>query len=85
VSRSPIAVAQFTGKDSRATNATKLKFTMNKNQKILRIVFIVFTAVIALLAIDMARHTTAPWNKKKQAVRAWGGDTTPKDTLKTQK
>jgi preprotein translocase subunit SecY len=58
---------------------------MNKNQKILRIVFIVFTAAVAILAIDMARHTTAPWNKKKQAVRAWGGDTTPKDTLKTQK
>jgi anaerobic C4-dicarboxylate transporter len=72
-------------KTSNENRKSNNEHKMNKNQKILRIIFIVFTAVIALLAIDMARHTTAPWNKKKQAVRAWGGDTTPKDTLKTQK
>ncbi len=49
---------------------------MNKNQKILRWVFIIFTTIVVILAIDMARNTTAPWNKKKQLVRAWGGDST---------
>ncbi len=49
---------------------------MNKNQKILRWIFVIFTTVVVILAIDMARNTTAPWNKKKQMVRAWGGDST---------
>lgn len=44
---------------------------MNRNRKIFIIVTIVFVAVIALIAVDMARRTTAPWNKKKQIVRAF--------------
>jgi hypothetical protein len=38
---------------------------MNQNQKIFRWVFIIFTAVMAGLAIQMGMGTTAPWNKKK--------------------
>ncbi|MEA5141385.1 hypothetical protein [Arcicella rigui] len=38
---------------------------MNKNQKIFRWVFIIFTLIMAGLAIQMAMSTTAPWNKKK--------------------
>lgn len=41
----------------------------NKGRKIFRIVFLVFLAVVIFLLIDMARHTTAPWNKKKQIER----------------
>jgi regulatory protein YycI of two-component signal transduction system YycFG len=44
---------------------------MNKNRKIFIVVFIIFTLVIALFAIDMARRTTAPWNRKKQLERAF--------------
>ena len=44
--------------------------TPNRNQRILKIVFVVFTIIIALFAYDMARRTTAPWKKKKQLVRA---------------
>jgi hypothetical protein len=36
-----------------------------KNQKIFRWVIILFTLLMIGLAIDMARNTTAPWNKKK--------------------
>ncbi|MDI9879459.1 hypothetical protein [Flectobacillus longus] len=61
---------------------------MNKNQKILRWVFVIFTTIVVILAIDMARNTTAPWNKKKQLVRAWEGDSTNtvelSDTTKTK-
>ncbi len=41
---------------------------MNKNQKIFRWVFIVFTILMAILAIQMGMNTTAPWNKKKAAI-----------------
>ncbi len=44
---------------------------MNKNRKIFITVFITFTLVVALFAIDMARRTTAPWNRKKQLERAF--------------
>jgi Tfp pilus assembly protein PilX len=44
---------------------------MNRNRKIFIIVSIVFTLVVALFAIDMARRTTAPWNRKKQVERAF--------------
>ncbi len=44
---------------------------MNKNRKIFIVVFITFTLVVALFAIDMARRTTAPWNRKKQLERAF--------------
>jgi hypothetical protein len=38
---------------------------MNKNQKIFRWVFIIFTLAMVILAIQMGMNTTAPWNKKK--------------------
>ncbi|MEI7585125.1 hypothetical protein [Runella sp.] len=44
---------------------------MNRNRKIFIIATIVFVSIVALIAIDMARRTTAPWNKKKQIVRAF--------------
>ncbi len=57
---------------------------MNRNRRIFIIVFIVFTAVVALLAIDMANRTTAPWNRRRQAERAFpagGKNTIAIDTL----
>jgi hypothetical protein len=44
---------------------------MNRNRRIFIIVFIVFTTVVALLAIDMASRTTAPWNKRREVERAF--------------
>ncbi|WP_428658126.1 hypothetical protein [Runella sp.] len=44
---------------------------MNKNRKIFIIASIVFIAIVVFFAVDMARRTTAPWNKKKQIVRAF--------------
>ncbi|GAB3273190.1 hypothetical protein GCM10027347_45370 [Larkinella harenae] len=43
---------------------------MNRNRRILFIVAILFTIIVALLAIDMGRRTTAPWTKKRQLERA---------------
>ncbi len=37
--------------------------------KIFKIIFFVFLAVVLLVLMDMARQTTAPWNKKKQIER----------------
>lgn len=56
---------------------------MNRNRRIFIIVFIVFTAVVALLAIDMASRTTAPWNKRREVERAFpaGKDGTALDSL----
>lgn len=57
---------------------------MNRNRRIFIIVFIVFTTIVALLAIDMASRTTAPWNRKKQLERAIPGQPVgipPIDTL----
>ncbi|QKZ13069.1 hypothetical protein [Spirosoma sp. KUDC1026] len=61
---------------------------MNRNRRIFIIVFVVFTTVVALFAIDMASRTTAPWNKRKQVERALSTevdgtavDTTAADTL----
>jgi hypothetical protein len=56
---------------------------MNRNRRIFIVVFIVFTAVVALLAIDMASRTTAPWNKRRQAERAFpaGKNSIAIDTL----
>jgi hypothetical protein len=44
---------------------------MNRNRKIFIIASIIFVAIVAFIAIDMARRTTAPWSKKKQIVRAF--------------
>jgi hypothetical protein len=43
---------------------------MNRNRKIFIVVFFVFLAGVFLVLFDMARRTTAPWNRKKQIVRA---------------
>lgn len=43
---------------------------MNRNRRIFIVVFVVFTTVMALLAIDMASRTTAPWNKRRGLERA---------------
>jgi hypothetical protein len=42
---------------------------MNRQKKIFFLIVLLFTLVVALFAIDMARRTTAPWNKKKQVDR----------------
>lgn len=44
---------------------------MNRNRKIFIFASIIFVTIVAFIAIDMARRTTAPWNKKKQIVRAF--------------
>jgi phage-related protein len=44
---------------------------MNKrNRNIFRVVFFLFLAIVIYVLYDMARQTTAPWNKKKQLERA---------------
>ncbi len=43
---------------------------MNRNRRIFIVVFILFTLLMALLAIDMGRRTTAPWNKRREVERA---------------
>ena len=43
---------------------------MNRNRRIFIIVFIVFTSIVILIAIDMGRRTTAPWNKRREVERA---------------
>ncbi|WP_247232024.1 hypothetical protein [Telluribacter sp. SYSU D00476] len=53
----------------------------NRNRKIFIAVFSVFTLLIALLTIDMARRTTAPWNKPKQLERALPGALPSSDTI----
>ncbi|MBK9933835.1 MAG: hypothetical protein IPP61_08855 [Cytophagaceae bacterium] len=41
-----------------------------KNNKIFKIVFFLFLLGVIAVLIDMARQTTAPWNKRKQLERA---------------
>ncbi|GAB2536492.1 hypothetical protein [Spirosoma aerophilum] len=43
---------------------------MNRNRKIFITVFILFTTIIILIAIDMGSRTTAPWNKRREVERA---------------
>jgi hypothetical protein len=38
-----------------------------KNNKLFKIILILFVIAVLVVLIDMARQTTAPWNKKKQA------------------
>ncbi|TDB65090.1 hypothetical protein [Arundinibacter roseus] len=52
-----------------------------KNRKIFIVVFIVFTLVVALFALDMANRTTAPWNKPRQLDRALPGALPLQDSL----
>ena len=56
---------------------------MNRNRRIFIIVFILFTTLVILLTIDMARQTTAPWNKRREVERALPveKDATAADTL----
>lgn len=56
---------------------------MNRNRRIFIIVFITFTTLVALLAIDMASRTTAPWNKRREVERAFpaGKDASAIDSL----
>ncbi|GAA4449742.1 hypothetical protein GCM10023189_09330 [Nibrella saemangeumensis] len=56
---------------------------MNRNRRIFVIVFIIFTAIVILITIDMGRRTTAPWNKRRQLERALPTETdnTAADTL----
>ncbi len=58
---------------------------MNRNRKIFITVFIVFTVIVALFAIDMASRTTPPWNKRRQLERALPveKDGTAVDTMAT--
>ncbi|WP_234735431.1 hypothetical protein [Tellurirhabdus bombi] len=43
---------------------------MNRNRRILFIGALIFTLIVAWVAVDMARRTTAPWNKRRQLERA---------------
>ncbi|MDF7818451.1 hypothetical protein P1X15_12625 [Runella sp. MFBS21] len=44
---------------------------MNRNRKIFLFGSLIFVAIVVFVAIDMASRTTAPWNKKKQIIRAF--------------
>lgn len=44
--------------------------SLERNRRIFIIVFIVFTVIVALFAIDMASRTTAPWNRRRELERA---------------
>ena len=48
---------------------------MNRNRRIFITVFLTFLLIVILITIDMARRTTAPWNKRKQVERAIPGQT----------
>lgn len=43
---------------------------MNRNRKIFIVTFIAFVLLMIGISVDMARRTTAPWNRKKQLSRA---------------
>ena len=53
---------------------------MNRNRRIFIVIFILFTTLVILLAIDMGRRTTAPWNKRREAERAFQRDGTAAGT-----
>lgn len=53
---------------------------MNKNRRIFIIATVIFVLIVIIFTIDMGRRTTAPWNKKKQVMRAFDGDTPPADS-----
>lgn len=66
-------------------NSSFISKDMNRNRRIFIIVFIVFTTIVALFAIDMASRTTAPWNKHRELERALPvqKDGTAVDTMAT--
>ena len=70
VSKSKAKQANTTPAPSIAT-ASSAESTQhpNRNRRIFIAVFVFFTLVVALFAVDMARRTTAPWNKPKQLNR----------------
>jgi hypothetical protein len=37
----------------------------NKGKRIFKIIFLLFMIVVLIALYDLARHTTAPWKKKK--------------------
>jgi hypothetical protein len=51
------------------------------NRKIFAAVFLIFILLVVLLTVDMARRTTAPWNKPKQLNRALPGALPATDSL----
>jgi hypothetical protein len=53
-----------------------------RNRRIFIIAFFVFLAVVVAITIDMARQTTAPWNKKKEVMRAFDGVIDDSTTIK---
>ena len=48
---------------------------MKRNRRLFIIVFLTFLFVVILITIDMARRTTAPWNRRKQVERVLPGET----------
>jgi len=53
----------------------------NKNKKIFIIAFFLFLATVLFLLYDMARHTTAPWNKTKSIERITNDSLSIPDTI----
>jgi hypothetical protein len=47
---------------------------LNRNQRLFRWIFLIFVALMVAMGIHMGSQTTAPWNKKKQIIRAWDGE-----------
>jgi hypothetical protein len=43
----------------------------NRNQKIFRIIFLIFLGVVLYFLYDLSRQTTAPWKKKKNIERSF--------------
>ena len=43
----------------------------NRNQKIFRIIFLIFLGVVLYFLYELSRQTTAPWKKKKNIERSF--------------
>ena len=48
---------------------------MKRNRRLFIIVTLSFIFIVIMITVDMARRTTAPWNRRKQAERAFPGET----------
>ena len=66
-------------------NQADNKLPANKNKKIFIISFLVFLVAVIIVTIDMARRTTAPWNKKKEVMRAFDGVIEDSTILKVER